>query len=198
MTKRHWITAKECKDLYGVNYGQLKSLIKHGVVVVKEGTRPLLHNHRQVKVYGDLNRSQRLRYMMRLNGTKLGRPAKEVIEQDSKVETDFSKTEEYKLEKDVYSKDYNKWRKSKNWSSYVGPKDKHITHKHKFITSVDQPEHYNPGKIPVIDAIEDWNLNFSAGNVVKYLVRAGRKDKEEKEKDLQKALWYLIRMLKDE
>ena len=70
--------------------------------------------------------------------------------------------------------------------------------KHKFITSVDQPEHYNPGKIPVIDAIEDWNLNFSAGNVVKYLVRAGRKNKEEKEKDLQKALWYLIRMLKDE
>ena len=198
MTKRHWITAKECKDLYGVNYGQLKNLIKHGVVVVKEGTRPLLHNHRQVKVYGEMNRSQRKRYMSRLNGTKLGRPAKEVIKQDSKVKTDFAKTEEYKLEKDVYSKEYNRWRRSKNWSSYVGSKDKHISYKPKFITSVDQPEHYNPGKIPVIDAIEDWNLGFSAGNVVKYLVRAGRKNKEEKEKDLQKALWYLIRMLKDE
>tara|TARA_R100001163_G_scaffold65300_1_gene62009 strand:+ start:433 stop:1059 length:627 start_codon:yes stop_codon:yes gene_type:complete len=208
MTKRHWITTKECKELYNVSYNQLQKLVEHGVVTTKKddskgkGRPKTLFNHAQVKIYGKLNRAERRKYMAKLNGTTLGRKS------SKKTETDSAKTEEYKLEKDVYSKDYNKWRRSKNWSSYM--KDDftkpmkakknyvEVPKYGKHIASVNQPEHYNPGKIPVIDAIEDWNLNFSAGNVVKYLVRAGRKDKEEKEKDLQKALWYLIRMLKDE
>ena len=41
---------------------------------------------------------------------------------------------------------------------------------------VDHPEHYNQGKIEVIDAIEDWSLNFCEGNVIKYVARHRFKD----------------------
>ena len=58
---------------------------------------------------------------------------------------------------------------------------------------VDHPAHYNSGKIEVIDAIEDWNLNFSRGNAIKYIARAGLKDKGTEVEDLQKALWYIQR-----
>lgn len=58
---------------------------------------------------------------------------------------------------------------------------------------VDHPSHYNSGKIEVIDAIEDWNLNFSRGNAVKYVARAGLKEKETEIEDLEKAIWYIQR-----
>ena len=61
---------------------------------------------------------------------------------------------------------------------------------------VDHPSHYNRGKIEVIDAIEDWELNFSRGNAVKYVARAGLNDKETEIEDLQKALWYIEREIK--
>ena len=41
---------------------------------------------------------------------------------------------------------------------------------------VENPSHYNSGKIEVIDFIEDQNLNFNLGNAVKYISRAGKKD----------------------
>jgi hypothetical protein len=61
------------------------------------------------------------------------------------------------------------------------------------MSSVDHPSHYNTGKIEVIDFIEDQNLNFSRGNALKYLVRAGVKDKAKEVEDLQKAVWYINR-----
>ena len=45
--------------------------------------------------------------------------------------------------------------------------------------------------VEVIDIIEEWNLGFHLGNVLKYLVRAGKK--ESKLMDLKKALWYAER-----
>lgn len=45
------------------------------------------------------------------------------------------------------------------------------------------------GGIEVIDAIEDWNLGFHEGNVVKYVARAKHKDNELQ--DLKKARFYL-------
>ena len=36
---------------------------------------------------------------------------------------------------------------------------------------VNHPKHYNVGKIEVIDAIQDWELDFCLGNVVKYIAR---------------------------
>lgn len=65
--------------------------------------------------------------------------------------------------------------------------------------NVNHPEHYTDGKIEVIDFIEDKNLNFNLGNVVKYISRAGKKkskgvSQENKTlEDLKKAQWYLKR-----
>lgn len=59
--------------------------------------------------------------------------------------------------------------------------------------AVEHPAHYNMGKIEVIEAIEDWQLSFHRGQVVKYVARAGRKNPEKELEDLQKARWYLDR-----
>ena len=69
---------------------------------------------------------------------------------------------------------------------------------------VNSPSHYKSdnNKYEVIDIIEFFNLNFHRGNVLKYLLRSGRKteqgyDVSEKEiKDLEKAIWYLRREVK--
>ena len=54
----------------------------------------------------------------------------------------------------------------------------------------DTPKHYN-FEIEPIEAIASWGLNFNTGNVVKYVVRAGRKNPDEHLVDLRKALDYL-------
>lgn len=59
--------------------------------------------------------------------------------------------------------------------------------------SVNHPAHYNAGKIEVIEAIEDWKLNYHRGNAVKYVARAGKKNPDKEVEDLQKAIWYLNR-----
>jgi len=60
--------------------------------------------------------------------------------------------------------------------------------------AVNHPQHYNAGKIEVIDAIEDWKLGFHLGNVVKYVARAEHKN--DALEDLKKARWYLDRYIK--
>ena len=59
--------------------------------------------------------------------------------------------------------------------------------------AVNHPPHYNQGNIEVIDAIEDWGLDFNAGNVVKYVSR--HQHKAEPLEDLLKARWYLDRII---
>lgn len=61
------------------------------------------------------------------------------------------------------------------------------------MSNVTHPKHYNSGNIEVIEAIEDWKLNYHRGNCVKYIARAGRKDPEKEIEDLEKAKWYLAR-----
>jgi len=52
--------------------------------------------------------------------------------------------------------------------------------------------HYETGKdYDIIDVCKDYSLNFNRGNILKYVVRAGKKDDELK--DLKKALDYLQR-----
>jgi hypothetical protein len=58
---------------------------------------------------------------------------------------------------------------------------------------VDHPTHYNAGKVEVIEAIEDWRLNFHRGNAVKYIARAGKKNPDKEIEDLKKSIWYLRR-----
>lgn len=59
--------------------------------------------------------------------------------------------------------------------------------------SVNHPAHYNSGRIEVIEAIEDWKLNYHRGNAVKYVARAGKKNPAKEVEDLEKAIWYLRR-----
>lgn len=52
--------------------------------------------------------------------------------------------------------------------------------------------HYEAtGEYDLIDIISDYKLNFNRGNVLKYIVRAGKKDDELQ--DLNKALDYIQR-----
>lgn len=61
---------------------------------------------------------------------------------------------------------------------------------------VNHPSHYTSGKIEVIDFIEDQKLNYHRGNAIKYICRAGKKDKSKEIEDLEKAIWYLQREIK--
>lgn len=60
---------------------------------------------------------------------------------------------------------------------------------------VNRPAHYTSGKIEVIDFIEDQKLDFHRGNAVKYIARAGKKDPAKEKQDLEKAVWYLKRLI---
>jgi len=60
---------------------------------------------------------------------------------------------------------------------------------------INHPEYYNTGKYEVISVIEDWELGFHLGNAVKYIARAGRKNRDEYIKDLEKAVWYINRLI---
>jgi len=67
---------------------------------------------------------------------------------------------------------------------------------------VNHPKHYGgeENTYEAIKVIDAWGLNFSLGNTVKYISRAGKKDKQKEIEDLEKALWYLehhINTLKD-
>ena len=60
--------------------------------------------------------------------------------------------------------------------------------------NVSHPPHYANGwsnGAEVIDLTE--HLSFCAGNVVKYVCRAGRKDPDKHVEDLKKARWYIDR-----
>lgn len=59
---------------------------------------------------------------------------------------------------------------------------------------VERPSHYIEGrKYEPWDVIEDWDLGFLLGNVVKYVARAGRKENEIE--DLVKARVYLTKAI---
>lgn len=60
---------------------------------------------------------------------------------------------------------------------------------------VNHPTHYQSGAMEVIDVIESFNLGFHLGNVIKYILRAGKKDKTKIIEDLKKAGWYLTRYI---
>lgn len=61
---------------------------------------------------------------------------------------------------------------------------------------VNHPDHYQGNGVEVIDVIEAFDLGFCLGNVVKYVLRAGKKD--ERLQELKKARWYLDREIDHE
>ena len=63
--------------------------------------------------------------------------------------------------------------------------------------SVNHPDHYGGEDNPleVIKIIEFYNLGFCDGNAIKYILRAGKKDKDTYIEDLEKAKWYIERLI---
>jgi len=67
------------------------------------------------------------------------------------------------------------------------------------VNDATRPDHYG-GKdstYEVFNVLEAWKLDkdFYLGNVLKYLARAGKKNKTTEKEDLQKALVYLQRRI---
>jgi len=61
---------------------------------------------------------------------------------------------------------------------------------------IDHPQHYGGDTVyECIKVIEAWNLDFCLGNAVKYISRAGKKNKETEKEDLLKAKWYIERKI---
>jgi hypothetical protein len=58
---------------------------------------------------------------------------------------------------------------------------------------VNHPNHYGgkENQYEAIKVIDAWELGFALGNTVKYISRAGKKNKEKELEDLKKAAWYL-------
>jgi hypothetical protein len=63
------------------------------------------------------------------------------------------------------------------------------------VTKYD-PQHYQRGRIQVWDFIVDQQLDFLAGNVIKYICRAGHKDQESELDDWLKVKAYVDRKIK--
>lgn len=63
--------------------------------------------------------------------------------------------------------------------------------------SVNHPTHYGGDTVyEAIKVIEAWDLGFCLGNTVKYIARAGKKDRTDEIQDLKKARWYLDREIR--
>ena len=162
MTRKHWITKKEIKELYGLSDNKIALMRKLNLVSTKlgeaqgKGRKPLLYKKSMVNLVKDMTPIQ-------LN--ELGDAVEDTREQ---VE-DFIKSDiELVVEEDC-------------------------KHKYSYEQSVNHPSHYNKTQLEVIDAIDIWGLDFSEGNVIKYLLRA--KQKNNAREDLEKALWYVQRLL---
>ena len=59
--------------------------------------------------------------------------------------------------------------------------------------NVNHPTWYGSKDYPyeTIKVIEAWGLNFTLGNALKYISRAGKKDPTKTIEDLRKALFYI-------
>lgn len=62
----------------------------------------------------------------------------------------------------------------------------------KKLDLVNKPPHYTTGGVETLDFIEAKDLNYRLGNVVKYVVRCGKKNTDPVQ-DLEKAMFYLKR-----
>ena len=56
---------------------------------------------------------------------------------------------------------------------------------------VNHPKHYNQGGIELVKIVDAYQLGFYEGNIVKYIIRSGKKPGNNKLQDLKKAQWYL-------
>jgi len=65
---------------------------------------------------------------------------------------------------------------------------------------VSRPAHYNAGKYETIDIIEDSLTpeefsGYCKGNALKYIIRENKKHPDRPTEDLEKAAWYINRLI---
>ena len=87
------------------------------------------------------------------------------------------------------------WFRALDWRLLRRPALQHITPKVEEM----KPNYYQftvrGHTLDVTDMIQALNLGFEAGNVVKYIARAGRKDATKEIEDLKKAREYIDRLI---
>lgn len=64
-----------------------------------------------------------------------------------------------------------------------------------FYDAVNHPAHYTRGGIESADIVDAYELCWYLGNALKYLLRAGKKDKTRFIEDLEKAAWMIQRKI---
>lgn len=81
-----------------------------------------------------------------------------------------------------------------NYTSEQGPPKTYIPDGNKSDSETKiNPPHYHGDRVMCI--IEEFDLDFLSGTIVKYLLRAGKKTNETELIDLKKAQWYLNRKI---
>ena len=120
---------------------------------------------------------------------------KEVEEEANMTTVDSKETVDRQKEDSKETVDRQKEDSSKE--TVQVPTDEHMDKMYGNIKhdAVNHPSHYTRGKIEVIDFIEDQQLPYHLGNVIKYIARAGYKG--DKLEDLKKARWYLDRYINE-
>jgi hypothetical protein len=81
--------------------------------------------------------------------------------------------------------------------TYSNPPEEEVNDLARYIEkSPINPPHYkaHPSGIECIQITE--HMNFCLGNAVKYIWRAGLKEGNDRDQDLEKAMWYLQRELR--
>ena len=124
--------------------------------------------------------------------SKLSKPYKKDTSktvEDSKETVDRQKEDSKKTE-EKHIEDSNKETVQVPTAEHMDTMYGNIKH-----DAVNHPSHYTRGKIEVIDFIEDQQLPYHLGNVIKYIARAGYKG--DKLEDLKKARWYLDRYINE-
>ena len=164
MTRKHWITKKEIKELYNVSDNRIAQMRRLNLVDTKfaettgKGRKPLLYKKAMVNALKDYTPAQ------------LHELGDIVVDTREQFENHFNKNDiEAVVDEDCKKYEYT------------------------YVQTVDHPSHYNKTNLEVIDAIDIWGLDFSEGNIIKYLLRA--KHKKNAKEDLEKCLWYCQRLI---
>lgn len=122
--------------------------------------------------------------------------SKKEVEEEANMTTVDSKETEDRQKIDSKKTEERHTEDSKKLTVYVPTvEDKDKLYGNIEHDAVNHPSHYTRGKIEVIDFIEDQQLPYHLGNVVKYIARAGYKG--DKLEDLKKARWYLDRYINE-
>ncbi len=56
--------------------------------------------------------------------------------------------------------------------------------------TIIKPSYYNKVSMSVSDIVDEYELNFNKGNIIKYVLRSGKKSKDTEIQDLEKAIRY--------